>query len=243
MAPKLPTRKLGKNGPEVTALGFGLMGLSALYGKPKPDEDRYALLNHVYNSGEHFWDTSDMYADSEDLIGRWFKLNPGKRENIFLATKFGAYMDPETKQRSVRNDPQYIQTACARSMERLGVDVIDLYYVHRVQESQPIEITMRALKVLQEAGKIRYIGLSEVSAATVRRACSVSLHCQRARDIDLKLSLKCLFHRFRWRRSVLSRSNIAPSPWTSKTRRSVSYKLVGSSASQRLRTHRWAEAS
>lgn len=101
MAPQLPTRKLGKNGPEVTALGFGTMGLSAFYGKPKPDEERYAVQDHVYESGCLNWDTADMYADSEDLLGRWFKRNPGKRDNIFLATKFANYVDPETGKRRV----------------------------------------------------------------------------------------------------------------------------------------------
>src|SRR5882757_11493488 len=114
MAPQLRTRKLGKNGPEVTALGFGLMGLSAFYGKPKPDEERFVMLDHVYNSGQRFWDSADMYADSEDLIGNWFKKNPGKRENIFLATKFGNFVDPKTGQRSVNNEPEYVKQACEK---------------------------------------------------------------------------------------------------------------------------------
>lgn len=76
------TRKLGKNGPSITAIGYGCMGLSAFYGKPKPDEERYAFLDHVYKSGELFWDSADMYMDSEDLLGRWFKRNPGAREKV-----------------------------------------------------------------------------------------------------------------------------------------------------------------
>ncbi|KIX06417.1 uncharacterized protein Z518_04393 [Rhinocladiella mackenziei CBS 650.93] len=174
MAPQLATRKLGKNGPEVTALGFGTMGLSAFYGTPKPDEERYALLDHVYNSGELFWDTADMYQDSEDLLGRWFQRNPGKRENIFLATKFGNYVDPETKQRSVRNEPEYIRAACDKSLRRLGIDQIDLYYAHRLQADQPIEITVKTMKELQDAGKVKYLGLSECSAESLRRACKVA---------------------------------------------------------------------
>jgi aryl-alcohol dehydrogenase-like predicted oxidoreductase len=173
MAPQLPTRKLGKNGPEVTALGFGLMGLSAFYGKPKPDEERYAFLDHVYNSGERFWDTADMYGDNEDLLGRWFKKNPGRREEIFLCTKFANYVDPKTGERSVRNEPEYIRQAVDTSLRRLGVDHIDLYYCHRVQASQPIEITVKAMKELQDAGKVKYLGLSECSAETLRRACKV----------------------------------------------------------------------
>lgn len=171
--PKLPTRKLGKNGPEVTAIGFGTMGLSAFYGKPKPDEERYALLDHIYQSGELFWDTADMYGDSEDLLGRWFKRNPGAREKIFLATKFANYQDPKTGERSVRNEPEYIREACERSLKRLGVDHIDLYYCHRLQADQPIEITVKVMKELQDAGKVKYLGLSECSADSLRRACKV----------------------------------------------------------------------
>ncbi|EXJ70255.1 alcohol dehydrogenase [Cladophialophora psammophila CBS 110553] len=173
MAPQLPTRKLGKNGPEVTALGFGLMGLSAYYGKPKPDEERYAMLDHVYEAGERFWDSADIYADNEDLLGRWFKRNPGKRENIFLATKFGNFVDPTTGARQVRNEPDYIRAACDKSLRRLGIDQIDLYYCHRVQANQPIEITVKVMKELQDAGKVKYLGLSECSADTLRRACKV----------------------------------------------------------------------
>lgn len=170
MAPQLPTRKLGKNGPQVTALGFGLMGLSAFYGAPKSDEERLALLDHAYASGERFWDTADMYGDNEDLIGTWFKKNPGKRENIFLATKFANFVDPVTQERQVRNQPDYIRSAIDTSLGRLGIDHVDLYYVHRIQEDQPIEITVGVMKELQQAGKIKYIGLSEMSADTLRRA-------------------------------------------------------------------------
>jgi aryl-alcohol dehydrogenase-like predicted oxidoreductase len=170
----LPTRKLGKNGPEVAAIGFGLMGLSAFYGKPKPDEERYALLDHIFESGARNWDSADVYGDSEDLLGRWFKKNPGKREQIFLATKFGNYIDPKTGERRVRNEPDYIHAACDKSLKRLGVDQIDLYYCHRLQASQPIEITMREMVKLKEAGKIKYIGLSECSSDSLRRACKVA---------------------------------------------------------------------
>jgi len=175
MAPtKLPTRKLGKNGPEVTALGFGTMGLSAFYGKPKPDEERYALLDHIYNSGELFWDTADMYGDSEDLLGRWFKNNPGKREYNFLATKFANHIDPETGARTVNNEPEYVKQACDKSLKRLGVDHIDLYYAHRLNVNQPVEITVKAMKELQDQGKVKYLGLSECGADSLRRACKVA---------------------------------------------------------------------
>ncbi|KAK6382012.1 hypothetical protein LTS17_003897 [Exophiala oligosperma] len=155
MTTKLPTRKLGKHGPEVTALGFGAMGLSAYYGAPKPDEERYALLDHVYNSGERFWDSADIYLDNEDLLGRWFKRNPGKRETIFLATKFANYVNPDTGKREVHNEPEYIHRACDRSLKRLGVDYIDLYYAHRLDAKQPIEITVKAMKELKDADSLR----------------------------------------------------------------------------------------
>lgn len=171
---KVPTRKLGKNGPEVDAIGYGLMGLSSFYGTVKPDEERYALLDHIFESGCRNWDSADMYGDSEDLLGRWFKKNPGKRDQIFLATKFANFVDPKTKERSVRNEPDYIHQAVDKSLNRLGVDQIDLYYCHRLQANQPIEITMKELQKLQDAGKIKYIGLSECSADSLRRACSVA---------------------------------------------------------------------
>ena len=170
---KLPTRKLGKDGPEITSLGYGLMGLSAFYGKPKPDEERYALLDYIYESGQRNWDSADMYGDSEDLLGRWFKKNPGRRERIFLATKFANFVDPKTGERSVKNDPDYIHQAIDKSLQRLGLPYVDLYYVHRVDSKQPIETTMEEMKKLKQSGKIKYIGLSECSSETLRRACKV----------------------------------------------------------------------
>ena len=114
-----------------------------------------------------------MYGDSEDLIGRWFKKNPGKREQIFLATKFANFVDPETGERRVRNEPDYIHQACDKSLKRLGIDQIDLYYCHRLDKNQPIETTMKEMKKLKDQGKIKYIGLSECSAESLRRACKV----------------------------------------------------------------------
>jgi aryl-alcohol dehydrogenase-like predicted oxidoreductase len=91
MAPQLPTRKLGKNGPEVPAVGFGLMGLSAFYGTPRSDEERFQVLDRAYELGETFWDSADMYADNEDLVGKWFRRT-GKRNEIFLATKVSSIL-------------------------------------------------------------------------------------------------------------------------------------------------------
>ncbi|KAL1890301.1 hypothetical protein Sste5346_008303 [Sporothrix stenoceras] len=161
------TRQLGPNGPEVTSIGIGLMGLSVFYGALPSDEERFAFLDHVYESGNRFWDTADMYGDSEDLLGKWFKQHPGRREEIFLATKFGNALDGTG---NIYSDPAYVKSANAKSLSRLGVDFIDLYYVHRVDRKTPIEDTMEALVELKNEGKIKYIGLSEVSADSLRRA-------------------------------------------------------------------------
>ncbi|TVY51804.1 Aldo-keto reductase yakc [NADP(+)] [Lachnellula cervina] len=168
--PQLPTRKLGKNGPEIVAEGFGLMGLSAFYGKPEPDEERFKVLDRALELGQTNWDSADMYLDSEDLLGKWFKRT-GKREQIFLATKFGNKNVDGV--RSVDSSPGYAKEACARSLKRLGVEQIDLYYCHRVNKQVPIEKTVQAMVELKNEGKIKYLGLSEVSADTLRRACKV----------------------------------------------------------------------
>ncbi|EPE10823.1 aldo-keto reductase putative [Ophiostoma piceae UAMH 11346] len=160
----LPTRQLGKDGPRVTSIGIGLMGLSGFYGTRASDDKRLTFLDHVYDSGNRFWDTADMYGDSEDLLGKWFKLHPGRRDDIFLATKFG------NTPNGVRSDAAYAHDAVAQSLSRMGIDTIDLYYVHRIDKVTPIEDTMAALARLQATGKIRHIGLCEVSAATLRRA-------------------------------------------------------------------------
>ncbi|KAJ4415884.1 hypothetical protein N0V82_007078 [Gnomoniopsis sp. IMI 355080] len=198
MPSQLRTRKLGKNGPEVTALGFGCMNLAGIYGKPTTDEERFALLDHVYNSGCLNWDTADSidphpssslsklsrysrtyhvyegYRDNEDLLGAWFKLNPGKRDHVFLATKFAFYTEPGNKSSfRIRNEPEYIQEAIDKSLKRLGLPFVDLYYCHRLDENQPVETTVTEMKKLQDAGKIKYIGLSECSADSLRRACKV----------------------------------------------------------------------
>lgn len=167
----LPTRTLGRNGPQVTALGFGAMGLSAHYGAPEPDEERFKVLDRAYELGERFWDSADVYMDSEDLIGKWF-ARTGKRNGIFLATKFANRVLPDGT-RVIRSDPAYAKEACVKSLERLGVETIDLYYCHRVDGKTPIEKTVQAMKELKDEGKIRFLGLSEISAETLRRAHAV----------------------------------------------------------------------
>ncbi|KAI9654540.1 MAG: hypothetical protein M1821_006630 [Bathelium mastoideum] len=169
----LPEHKLGKKGPNVTALGYGAMGLSAFYGEKKPDEERFAVLDKLYSEGELFWDSADIYQDNEDLIGEWFKRNPGKREHIFLATKFA--LKP-TSEGGIVNDssPEYCRQACEKSLKRLGLPFVDLYYCHRLDGKTPIERTVRELKKLQDEGKIKYIGLSECSAESLRRASKIA---------------------------------------------------------------------
>ncbi len=145
---ELPTRQLGKNGPQVTALGFGAMGLSIAYGTPASDSERLAFLDKLYSLGERFWDSADVYKDNEDLIGKWFKQNPEKREEIFLCTKFAGIVT-EQGEMSVRSDPEYVKEACAKSLKRLGVESIDLYYCHRVDGKTPIEKTVEAMAQLK----------------------------------------------------------------------------------------------
>ncbi|CAE5962731.1 unnamed protein product [Arabidopsis arenosa] len=163
--------KLGSQGLEVSAQGLGCMGLSGHYGAPKPETDAIALIHHAIHSGVTFLDTSDIYGPetNEVLLGK--ALKDGVREKVELATKFGAtYAEGK---REVRGDPEYVRAACEASLKRLDIACIDLYYQHRVDTRVPIEITMGELKKLVEEGKIKYIGLSEASASTIRRAHAV----------------------------------------------------------------------
>ncbi|EIN08934.1 Aldo/keto reductase [Punctularia strigosozonata HHB-11173 SS5] len=154
----------------VAAIGLGLMTLSGTYGPVASDEERLKFLDEAYARGERNWDTADRYAGNEELLGKWFKRS-GKRADIFLATKFGlAHGDSK---RVVRADPEYVREAFNKSLERLGVDTVDLYYLHRADPSVPIELTVRAMAELVTEGKVKYLGLSEVSAATLRRAHAV----------------------------------------------------------------------
>ncbi|CAI9271456.1 unnamed protein product [Lactuca saligna] len=163
--------KLGSQGLEVSALGLGCMGMSAFYGTPKPEPDMINLIQHAINAGVTFLDTSDIYGPqtNEILIGK--ALKGGLREKVELATKFGIKYDSDAME--VCGDPAYVKYACEASLKRLGVDCIDLYYQHRIDNRLPIEITMGAIKELVEEGKIKYVGLSEASASTIRRAHAV----------------------------------------------------------------------
>ncbi|KAL6344115.1 hypothetical protein AAG906_029783 [Vitis piasezkii] len=163
--------KLGSQGLEVSAQGLGCMGMSAFYGPPKPEEDMIALIHHAVNSGITLLDTSDMYGPftNEILLGK--ALKGGVREKVELASKFRIIF--ADGKRDVRGDPAYVRAACEASLKRLEVDCIDLYYQHRIDTRVPIEVTIGELKKLVEEGKIKYIGLSEASASTIRRAHAV----------------------------------------------------------------------
>lgn len=158
---------MGSQGFEVSAQGLGCMGMSSGFGPPKPEPDMIEVLHYAIDSGITFLDTSDFYGPfiNEILIGKAFK--GGYREKVQLATKFGR------KGSEICGEPAYVREACEASLKRLGVDYIDLYYIHRIDTRLPIEITMGALKKLVEEGKVKYIGLSEASPETIRRAHAV----------------------------------------------------------------------
>ena len=170
---KFPQRKIGD--ASVSAIGLGCMGMSFSYTSfgGYNDEESIKVLTRAADLGVNFWDTSDVYGagKNEELIGRWFKQT-GRRDEIFLASKFGNLRDPQGKP-IVRGDKAWVREACEGSLKRLGVDTIDLYYQHRVDSKVPIEETVQAMVELKNEGKIRYLGLSECSAASLRRASKV----------------------------------------------------------------------
>ncbi|CAL5191393.1 unnamed protein product [Lathyrus oleraceus] len=168
---KVGRMKLGSQGMEVSSQGLGCMSMSAFYGPPKPEPDMIALIHHAIQSGVTFLDTSDFYGPhtNELLLGK--ALKGEVREKVELATKFGARA--REGKFEICGDPAYVREACEGSLKRLDIDSIDLYYQHRIDTRLPIEVTMGELKKLVEEGKIKYIGLSEASAATIRRAHAV----------------------------------------------------------------------
>ncbi|MFG1361305.1 aldo/keto reductase [Xanthobacter pseudotagetidis] len=164
-------RPLGRSGLSVSAIGLGCMGMSEFYG-PSDDEQSLATLAAALDLGINFFDTADMYGSghNERLIARFLK---GRRDKVVLATKFGNRRGPNGERLGVCGTPDYVRAACDASLERLGVDTIDLYYLHRVDPKTPIEDTVGAMKALVEAGKVRFLGLSECAADTLRRANAV----------------------------------------------------------------------
>ncbi len=163
-------RKLGRSGPEVSALGLGCMsiGIADTYtSSTKSDEDAVKLVHRSLELGITFLDTADVYGDSEEKVGKAIR---GKRDRVFLATKFGFVRGGGAQGRAINGSPEYIRTAIDSSLKRLGVDYVDLYQMHRVDDTVPIEESVGAMAELVRAGKVKYIGLSEPSVASVRRA-------------------------------------------------------------------------
>lgn len=164
-------RVLGTSGLTVSAVGLGCMGMSEFYGA-HDDAESIATIHRAIDLGVTFFDTADMYGvgHNEELLGRAIK---GKREKLIIATKFGNVRGPNGERLGISGKPDYVKAACDASLKRLGVDVIDLYYQHRVDPHTPIEDTVGAMADLVKAGKVRHLGLSEAAPATIRRAHAV----------------------------------------------------------------------
>ena len=165
------TRKLGRNGPEIAAIGLGCMGMSEFYG-PAEDARSIAVIHRALELGINFLDTADVYGSgtNEVLVGKALK---GRRDNAVVATKFGNVRGPDGCWKGINGRPEYVRQAADASLTRLGVETIDLYYQHRVDPHTPIEETVGAMADLVRQGKVRYLGLSEAAPETIRRAHAV----------------------------------------------------------------------
>lgn len=166
-------RKLGAYGPRVSAMGFGCMslGIADVYtSSVQSDEKAVELIHRALDLGINFLDTANIYGDSEVKVGKALR---GRREEVVLATKFGLVSEPNPQNHGVDGSPESVRRNCDGSLKRLGVEQIDLYYLHRVDPKVPIEETVGAMAELVKAGKVRHLGLSEAAPETVRRAHNV----------------------------------------------------------------------
>jgi aryl-alcohol dehydrogenase-like predicted oxidoreductase len=166
-----PRRQLGTSDVQISPIGLGCMGMSEFYGKAD-DAKSTALLHHALDCGVNFFDTSDMYGPhtNERLLGSALK---GRRDEAVIATKFGVVRDESGEWGGLNGKPEYVHAACDASLERLGVDTIDVYYIHRIDKNTPLEDTIGAMGELVAAGKVRFLGLSEATPEQIRRAHAV----------------------------------------------------------------------
>jgi aryl-alcohol dehydrogenase-like predicted oxidoreductase len=192
----LKTRQLGINGPHVSEIGLGCMGMSEFYGAAD-EKESIATIHRALDLGVTFLDTADMYGrgHNETLVGRAIA---DRRDRVTLATKFGIVRTDDPSVRGVSGRPEYVKSACEASLKRLNVDVIDLYYQHRVDQQTPIEETVGAMAELVQEGKVRFLGLSEAGAVTLRRASTVhpiaalqSEYSLWSRDIEAEVMPTC----------------------------------------------------
>ena len=174
-------RALGNQGLITSQMGLGCMGMSEFYG-PRDEDESIRTIHRALDLGINFMDTADMYGPhtNEILVGKAIK---GMRDKVVIATKFGIVRGDNPANRSINGQPEYVKAACEGSLKRLGVDTIDLYYLHRVDTSTPIEETVGAMGELVKEGKVKYIGLSEASSETLRKGYAVPPHHGTAKRI------------------------------------------------------------